>query len=244
MTSMYDIPKFWINLDGLAKASNLNVMESCITRVFCMQGALIFHRWLSEVIPAAVNRHSRTTWLDKLAWDVQIAIELKQATTFNSIDYLPNLTFHQVYSIKPMVFRYDQKELIISITSSIVRLWLRFPSDEYSLLQLSLINIVTSKSLPSVLFLDRLWDMYKSPFTTIFNKWNKRTSRTKIKNSLASFEKRFSLHPFAVVDSLEHRKLQFLSKLIAQWTENNNLNTETTGMASYNLHAHLTLLLI
>jgi len=54
-TSMYDIPKFWINLNGLVQNSNLNAMECCITRVFCMQGALIFHRWLSDVVLAAVN---------------------------------------------------------------------------------------------------------------------------------------------------------------------------------------------
>jgi hypothetical protein len=231
---MYDIPKFWINLDGLAHSSNLNVMESCITRVFCMQGALIFHRWLSNVVPAAVNRFSRSTWLDKLAWNVRRAIELQQTTTFTSADYLPNLTFHRVYSLKPTVFRYDQTELIISITSSIVRLWLHFPSDEFSILQLSLIDIIASKSLPSVLFLDKVWDMYKSPFTTIFNKWNKRTSKTRMKNSLADFEKRFTSHPFSLADSLEYSKLKFLSELISQWTEK---NVQTSGMASCILRA-------
>ena len=166
---MYDIPKFWINLDGLAHSSNLNIVESCITRVFCMQGALIFHRWLSEVIPATVNRLSGNTWLDRLVLNVKQAIELKQTTTFDSADFLPNLAFHRVYALKPTVFRYDPTDLIISITSSIVRLWLHFPSDEYSLLQLSLIHIITSKSLPSILFLDKIWDMYNTPFATVFN---------------------------------------------------------------------------
>lgn len=237
MSSMYDIPKFWINLEGLAHASNLNIMESCITRVFCMQGALRFHRWLSEVVPTAVNHLSQNTWLDKLAWNVRLAIDNNQTATFNSSDYLPNLTFHQVYSLKSTVFRYDQTELIISVVSSIVRLWLRFPSDEFSLLQLSLIDIVTSKSLPSVLFLDKLWDMYKSPFTTVFNKWNKRTSKTKMKTSLENFEKQFTNHPFAKADSLEYRKLQFLLQLIAQWTEKNGI--KPTTMASCILHTFI-----
>jgi hypothetical protein len=70
LTSMYDIPKFWINLNGLVHSSNLNLMESCITQVFCMQGALMFHRWLANVIPAAVNRLSDNTWLDSLALNV------------------------------------------------------------------------------------------------------------------------------------------------------------------------------
>lgn len=236
LSSMYDIPKFWINLNGLVHSSNLNIIESCITRVFCMQGALIFHRWLSEVIPAAVNRLSRNTWLDKLAWDVRRAMEQKQSATFNSADYLPNLNFHRIYSLESPVFQYDQTDLIISITSSIVRLWLHFPSDEFSLLQLSLIDIVTSKSHPSILFLDKVWDMYKSPFTTVFNKWNKRTSKTKLKNCLANFENQFTHHPFAIADSLEYHKLQFLSQLIAQWTEQNGMNAGTTNMASSILH--------
>jgi hypothetical protein len=229
MSSVYDIPKFWINLEGLTHSSNLNVVESCITRVFCMEGALTFHRWLTEVIPAAVNRLSRNTWLDKLAWDVRQAIEQKKKTTFNSAHYLPNLSFHHIYSLETTVFRYDQTELIISITSSIVRLWLRFPSDEYSLLQLAIIDFVTSNSLPSVLFLDKVWDMYKSPFTTIFNNWNKRTSKTKMKSSLTNFKKEFTLHPFAKTDSLEYRKLQFLSQLITQWMEKNGIDTNTAG---------------
>ena len=232
LSSMYDIPKFWINLNGLAHSSNLNIIESCITRVFCMQGSLTFHRWLANVIPVAVNRVSPNTWLDNLASNVRLAIELNKSATFNSADYLPNLSFHQVYLLEPMIFRYDQTELIISVVSLIVRLWLHFPSDEFSLLQLSLINVVTSKSPPSVLFLDKLWDMYKSPFTTIFNKWNKQTSKTKMKKSLADFENQFTHHPFAKPDSLEYRKLQYLSQLITQWTEKNGINAETLGMAS------------
>ena len=74
---MYNIPKFCINLDGLAQSSNLNVIKSCITQVFCMQCALIFHRWLCEVIPTTVDRHSHNNWLDKLAWNVGCAIDLK-----------------------------------------------------------------------------------------------------------------------------------------------------------------------
>jgi len=236
MSSMYDIPKFWINLSGLVHSSNLNAVESCMTRVFCMQGALIFHRWLSDVIPAAVNRLSRNTWLDKLTWHVRSAIEQKKKATFDSADYLPNLTFHQVYSLAPMHFRYDQTELIISVVSSIVRLWLHFPSDEFSLLQLSLIDIVTSKSPLSVLFLDKLWDMYKSPFSTFFNKWNKKTSKTRMKMSLDNFEKRFACHPFATAGSLEHRKLEFLLQLISQWTEKNGVGAETSDMASIRIY--------
>ena len=233
MNNMYDIPKFWVNLTGLAHSSNLNMMESCITRVFCMQGALTFHRWLSAVVPAAVDRPSRNSWLHKLASNVRQAIERKQAAIFDSTDYLPNLTFHRTYSLKPTVFRYDQKELIISTVSSIVRLWLQFPSDEFSLVQLSLIDIITSKSSPAVIFLDKVWDMYKYPFTTVFNKWNKRTSKMKMKTSLANFENQYTEHPFAMPESLEYRKLQLLSQLITEWTEMNGVNAETAGVVSY-----------
>jgi len=235
---MYDIPKFWINLDGLAHASNLNIIESCITRVFCMQGALRFHHWLCDVIPTAVDRLSRNNWLDKLAWNVRHAVEQKQAATFDSANYLPNLAFPKVYSLEPIkAFRFDQRELVISMTSSIVRLWLGFPSDEFSFLQLSLIDIVTSKTLPSVLFLDKLWDMYKSPFTTIFNKWNKRTSKALMKTSLTKFQTRFTHHPFAMADSLEYDKLKHLSWLITQWKEKNGINVEIANVASYVLQA-------
>ena len=232
MNGIYEIPKFWINLNGLAHSSNLNIMECCITRVFCMQGALVFHHWLMDIIPVVVKRLSGNSWLDKLASNVLQAIRKRQITTFNSADYLPNLNFHRVYSLKRMAFRYDQTELIISVTSSIVRYWLQFPSDEFSLLQLSVIDIISSKSLPSVLFLDKVWDMYKSPFTTIFNKWTKKSSKTKMKNSLTKFEKDFSGHPFADNDSLEYNKLKYLSELIAEWMEGNDINLETAGMAS------------
>ena len=73
------------------------------------------------------------------------------------------------------------------MVSSIIRLWFNFLLDEYSILQLSLINIITSKSPSSLLFLDKLWDMYKSPFAMVFNKWNNQTSKIKIHKSLAIF---------------------------------------------------------
>ena len=95
-TSMYNIPKFWINLNGLIQNSNLNAMECCITHVFCMQGALIFHHWLSDIILATVNRCSCNMWLEKLAFDVRNTIEQKKEASFNSTDYLPNLAFPQV----------------------------------------------------------------------------------------------------------------------------------------------------
>ena len=231
MSNVNLIPKFWINLSGLAHSSNLNIVESCITRVFCMQRALSFHHWLSDIIPAAVNRRSHNTWLDKLASDVRDAILRKKDVTFNSNNYLPNLSFHQIYSLKSTSyqFRYDQTELIISITSSILRLWLGFPSDEFSILQHSIINIIISKSPLSILFLDVIWDMYKSPFTTIFNKWNKRTSKIRMKNSLERFRDQFANHPFAISGSREYRKLEYLLELITQWTEKNSMNSENPG---------------
>src|SRR6266446_5664276 len=38
MGDVNNLPKFWVNLTGLAHSSNLNAIESCITRVFCMRG--------------------------------------------------------------------------------------------------------------------------------------------------------------------------------------------------------------
>ena len=135
---MYNIPKFWINLDGLARSSNLNVIKSCLTQVFCMQGTLIFHHWLCDVILIAVDCLSHNNWLDKLAWNVGQAIQLKQAVTFDSVNYLPNLIFPQVYSLEPTkVFWFDQRDLVIAMVSSIVRLWLQFSSNKFSLLQFS-----------------------------------------------------------------------------------------------------------
>ena len=207
MNNVYDIPKFWINLDGLKHSSNLNAIESCITRVYCMQGALSFHHWLVDIVQRAVGSTSRHTWIDKLAWDVQIAINGKQTTTFNSADYLPNLMFHREYTYKPS-FRYDQMELISSTVSSIVRLWLRFPSDQFSLLQLSLLDIVASNSPSSILLLDKVWEMYATPFATVFNVWNARMAKANIDKSLAEFQEQFYSHPFANTGSLEHRKLE------------------------------------
>ena len=224
MNNVYDIPKFWINLDGLKHSSNLNAIESCITRVYCMQGALSFHHWLVDIVQRAVGSPSRHTWIDKLAGDVQIAINGKQTTTFDSADYLPNLMFHREYTYKPS-FRYDQTELISSTVSSIVRLWLRFPSDQFSLLQLSLLDIVASNSPSSILFLDKVWEMYARPFATVFNVWNARMAKANIDKSLAEFQEQFHSHPFTDTGSLEHRKLEYLSQLILEWLKKNDLDT-------------------
>jgi len=67
MNNVYDIPKFWINIDGLGHSSNLNVIESYITRAYCMQGALNFHWWLIDIVQHAIESSLRHTWIDKLA---------------------------------------------------------------------------------------------------------------------------------------------------------------------------------
>ena len=233
MNYVYDIPKFWINLDGLKHSSNLNIIESCITRAYCMQGALNFHLWLIHIVQLAVASSSRQTWIEKLAWDVELAVDKKQTVAFNSIEYLPNLMFHKTYSYKPGPFRYNQTEIISTTLSSILRLWLQFPSDELSLLQLSLIDIVVSKSPSSILFLDKIWEMYTTPFSTVFNVWNSRSSKANIEKSLAELQQQYDTHPFATANSLEHQKLEYLSKLISEWMGINGLDSDMPTMVSY-----------
>ena len=106
---VYDIPKFWINLDGLMHSSNLNVIESYITRAYCMQGALNFHLWLVDIVKSAVNNSSRQPWIQKLASDVERAVNRKERVAFDSADYIPNLTLtstrqHPSGTTKPRSF--------------------------------------------------------------------------------------------------------------------------------------------
>jgi hypothetical protein len=232
INNVYDIPKFWINLNGLMHSSNLNIIESYITRAYCMQGALNFHLWLVDIVQSAVESTSRHTWIEKLAWDVEIAVYQKRTVPFDSVKYLPNLTYHRTYSYTPGPFRFEQKELISTTLSSILRSWLHFPSDEQSLLQLSLIKIVVSKSPSSILFLDKIWEMYSTPFSTVFNVWNARSSKDNIEKSLVEFQQKFNFHAFATAGSLEYRKLEHLSGLITEWMGINGLDSSTPAMVS------------
>ena len=231
-TTVNCIPSFWSNLDGLVHSSNMNAIEASMIHVFYMQGALKIHQWLLDIVPAAVERISKRTWLDELVADVRLALGRKGGATFSSQKYLPGLLAeHRAYHMEAKPFRYDQRELIITTVSSIVRRWLHFPPDEQSLLQLSLLDIVTSKSPTSILFLDKIWDMYRMPFSTVFhNPWNVRKSKTKLDTALRDFQQEYAAHPFATAGSLEHRKLEYLSKLIHQWLRINNMGTDDTAV--------------
>ena len=110
-----------------------------------------------------------------------------------------------------------------------MRLWLHFPADEFSLVQLSIIDILSSKSPPSILFLDKLWETYKTPFGTVFKKWNTARSKYKIERELKAFEEEYSSHPFATPGSLEYKKLIYLDKLIHSWMENNVTQANSRG---------------
>ena len=220
-----NIPKFWINLNGLVQSSNLNAVETIMTRVFCMQGALKFHFWLLDIIPAAIKRisnpsHLPKLWIDRLATDVRSSIHKGGRATFHSSHYLPNLLFPREYTMEPKPFKFDDTDLLTSVISSTLRWWLSFPTDQDSLAQLTLLDIVTSKTPTSILFLDKIWEMYKTPFSTVFNKdWDMRRSKIKLTQTLANFEKQFSSHPFAKPDSLSYQKLELLSELIEQWMQ-------------------------
>jgi len=224
ITNVYDIPKFWINLNALIHSSNLNIIESYITRAYCMQGSLNFHLWLIDIVQSAVKDSYHHTWIGKLASDVEIVVNGNRTADFDSAKYLPNLAFQQTYSYKPGPFRYDQSEIVSTTLSSILRLWLRFPSDELSLLQLSLINIIISKSPSSILFIDKVWEMFATPFSTVFNVWTGRSSKESINKSLAEFQLQFESHSFATPGSLDYDKLEHLSKLIAEWMGINDLD--------------------
>ena len=235
MSMVYNIPKFWINLKGLVQASNLTALETTMTCAFCMKGALKFHFWLLDVIPTAIERISKPSyipkiWIDKLVTYVQSSLHKRSSATFLSSDYLPDLAFHYEYKMEAKPFKFKDADLLISVTSSIIRCWLSFPADQYSLAQLTLLDIMTSKSPTSIFFLDNIWEMYKTPFITVFHNWDLSRSKIKLTQALTNFEKQFSLHPFADLSSLSYRKHLFLSELVQEWTETIgagvNLNAE------------------
>jgi len=228
-----EIPKFWVNISGLSHASNLSAIESCITRVFCMQGALRLHHWLLETVSAIVESKSHgKSWIDKLIWDVELAIRGKCSATFESAKYIPKLAFHSTYSYTPNTRRVYSTEAITETVMSTVRQWLQFPSDETSLVQLLLIDIVRSQSPPSIVFLDQIWKMYSTPFSTVFNQWKDGRSKTKIEQALKVFGGKYSSHPFAQEGSLEYRKLLDLDQLINAWMEKNCIPTTDTATVS------------
>ncbi len=223
-----ELPRFWISLTGLTHASNLNAIESCITRIFCMRGALRFHYWLLEIVPAAVKHMSDdgNLWINRLAWDVKTAIYGKQSANFESKKYLPGLAFHSVYSFTPSDRHGLGNETLFNTVLSIIRRWFQYPTDELSLVQLSLIDIISSQSPTSVMFLDKIWEMYRTPFSTVFNGWNAHTSKSKMNQELELFNKRYSSHPFAKKGSLAYKKLQHLDQLINIWMEKNAISKD------------------
>jgi hypothetical protein len=219
-----NIPRFWINLEGLVQSSNLTTVKTTMTRVFCMQGALKFHYWLQDVVPASIKRTSNPThqpksWIDKLAMDIRLSLFKGGEASFLSSDYLSNLNgYTREYKMMPKRLLYDNTALLPSTLSSTLRCWLHFPPIEESLVQFELLEIILSKSPTSILFLDKIWEMYKTPFLTVFNNdWAVRRSKSKLSLALKNFDKEFSLHPFSDTSSPSHHKLKELSQLIHQW---------------------------
>jgi hypothetical protein len=240
--TVINIPKFWVNISGLTQSSNLTTVETIMTRVFCMQGSLKFHYWLLHVVPAAINRtskpnHQAKLWIDKLAVDVQTSLLLERDASFDSSDYLPDLphvlTYKTTYT---KTRRYDNQEKLASIMTAILRLWLHFPTEDSTVAQLTLLDIFLERSLTSILFLDKIWEMYKDPFGTVFSyDWEIRRSNTRIAMELGNFKKRFALHPFAIASSSSYLKLQDLSNIINEWIQFTSVavvDSDTSEMVS------------
>jgi hypothetical protein len=223
MGTVNNIPRFWINITGLTQSSNLTTVETTMTRVFCMEGTLKFHYWLLHIIPAALDRTSNSNfqprlWIDRLAADVQTSVLVGGAASFVSSDYLPKLPYVRTYTMTCTKRRYQNREQLISIMSSTLRHWLHFPTEENSIAQLVLLEILLNSSLTSILFLDKIWEMYNDPFGTVFSyNWDIRRSKTKLTIALENFKKQFALHPFAITSSSSYLKLQGLSDLIKGW---------------------------
>jgi hypothetical protein len=240
MTTVCNFPKFWINLGGLLQSSNLTTVESTMTRVFCMQGALKFHLWLLDIVPAAITRVSNPDykpriWIDQLTRDIEFTIlGGNEVATFNSSGYLPNLTYHRQYTMAlPKRIQYDNTKLLTSLLTSTLRCWLHFPPEEETLVALQLLDILLSKSVISILFLEKVWQMYKTPFQTVFNNdWSLRRSKSKLSTALKNFEEEFALHPFANSSSSSYKKLQDLSQLIDSWLKYTGASLDASEMVS------------
>jgi hypothetical protein len=240
MGTVCDIPRFWINLNGLNQSSNLTTVETSMTHVFCMQGALKFQYWLLDIVSAAVNRTGNPnfkpkSWIDRLAMDVRSLMLTggNASASFLSSDYLPKLTYARQYSTS-IPFRYHDEELLTSIISSILRCWLQFPQEEETIAQLSLLEILLDKSSTSILFLDKIWEMYQTPFSAVFNNnWDIRRSKPKLTAALMNFKEAFALHPFAITGSSSYLKLQDLSALIEEWMSHTGIvDSNTSEMVS------------
>ena len=98
MGTVCDISRFWINLNGLNQSSNLTTVETTMTHVFCMQGALKFQYKLLDIVSATVNRtgnpkYKPKSWIDRLVMDVCSLMLTGGNASFLSSDYLPKLTY-------------------------------------------------------------------------------------------------------------------------------------------------------
>ena len=88
-----------------------------------MQGALKFHFWLLDVIPAAIRcisdpTHIPKLWIDKHATDVRTSIRKGGGATICSTRYLPDLAFPREYKMEHKLFKYEDADLLTSIISS------------------------------------------------------------------------------------------------------------------------------
>ena len=235
-----NIPKFWINITGLAGSSNLTSVETIMTRVFSMEGSLKFHYWLLHIVPASMDRtskpnHQPKLWIDKLAADVQTSLLLGSSASFDSSYYLPDLPYHRTYTTTYSKTRpYQNQEKLASIMTSTIRFWLHFPTEKATIAQLVLLEIFLEHSLTSILFLDEIWEMYKDPFGTVLSHdWDIRRSNSRTAIELENFKKHFALHPFAIAGSSSYLKLQDLSDVINDWIK----YTDAAGVVHSNTSA-------
>ena len=121
------------------------------------------------------------------------------------------------------------------LASSILRFWLHFPDEEDYLVRPTLLDIVTTNFPPSILFLDKIWEMYRTPFSTIFNNnWDVWRSNTKLSKGLADFKKEFGIYPFTITSSSSHDKLETLSELIYKWMQFSGVDSNTAEIVSNN----------
>ena len=241
--TVINIPKFWVNISGLTQSSNLTTVETIMTRVFCMEGSLKFHYWLLHIVPAAIHRiskpnHQAKLWIDKLASDVQTSLLLEHEASFDSSNYLPDLPQNRTYTTTyTKTRRYENQEKLSSIMTAILRHWLHFPTEKSTIAQLTLLEIFLEHSLTSILFLDKIWEMYKDPFGTVFSyDWDIRRSNTRIATEMEKFKNRFALHPFAIAGSSSYLKLQDLSNVINDWIQYTSLavaDFHTSEMVSW-----------
>lgn len=253
------IGQFWDRLAQMETVITLTNGSTRASQVMIMLSTWTMLDWIATTVERSFeNLSPEGTWISKLLQAITLSIQqahghrqkFKRTSknnpavyTLKAVDYLPYLENAEdfTFTVPRLYLDPDRtKKSIRRLATDAIGHWLSFPLTPSVIAKCSLIGTLLECGSTAILFLDQVWQMFKSPFSIVIHGTpNQRLSSHHTASVLEEFHQQFLNHPVMDSSSNMYKLLSELNNLSVKWGSRSKITlTPRTPSSTGDMQAH------